>query len=132
MDGDVPAGSGLSSSAAFVCAACLAVMGVHGLELDKSTVASLAMRGERYIGTESGGMDQAISLMGELDVAMLIMFDPVSGWGHGGSTRCIPPPGAGGRPETQGGPRLSLHNRNQRRAPPRNRAGAQARPRGGA
>ena len=33
---------------------------------------------ERYVGTESGGMDQAISMMGMPQIAKLIEFNPVS------------------------------------------------------
>mmetsp|Transcript_8583 Transcript_8583/g.28088 ORF Transcript_8583/g.28088 Transcript_8583/m.28088 type:complete len:363 (+) Transcript_8583:119-1207(+) len=77
VHGNVPAGSGLSSSAAFVCATALAIVGVHGLSLDKADVADLACKGERHVGTLSGGMDQAISIMGELGVAKLIDFNPV-------------------------------------------------------
>ena len=33
---------------------------------------------EKYVGTESGGMDQAISIMGAPGIAKLVEFDPVS------------------------------------------------------
>ena len=32
---------------------------------------------EKYVGTESGGMDQAISIMGARDIAKLVEFNPV-------------------------------------------------------
>ena len=32
---------------------------------------------EKYVGTESGGMDQAISIMGAPGIAKLVEFDPV-------------------------------------------------------
>ena len=38
VHGSVPAGSGLSSSAAFVCATALAVMGAHGISLEKVNI----------------------------------------------------------------------------------------------
>jgi galactokinase len=40
-------------------------------------VAEFACTCERYVGTQSGGMDQAISIMGMNGVAKLINFDPV-------------------------------------------------------
>ncbi len=40
-------------------------------------MAEFACTCERYVGTQSGGMDQAISLMGMPGVAQLINFDPV-------------------------------------------------------
>ena len=41
-------------------------------------VSEFACTCERYVGTQSGGMDQAISIMGMNGVAKLINFDPVS------------------------------------------------------
>lgn len=41
-------------------------------------VAEFACTCERYVGMQSGGMDQAISIMGMNGVAKLINFDPVS------------------------------------------------------
>lgn len=40
-------------------------------------VATFTASCEKYVGTESGGMDQAISLMGEKGIAKLIEFNPV-------------------------------------------------------
>lgn len=40
-------------------------------------VAEFACTCERYVGTQSGGMDQAISIMGMNGVAKLINFHPV-------------------------------------------------------
>lgn len=40
-------------------------------------VAEFACTCERYVGTQSGGMDQAIAMMGMPGVAQLINFDPV-------------------------------------------------------
>lgn len=41
-------------------------------------VAEFTTTCERYVGTESGGMDQAISMMGMPQIAKLIEFHPVS------------------------------------------------------
>ena len=35
---------------------------------------------EKYVGTESGGMDQAISIMGQKGIAKLVEFNPVQPW----------------------------------------------------
>ena len=40
-------------------------------------VAEFTTTCERYVGTESGGMDQAISLMGMPMMAKLVDFNPV-------------------------------------------------------
>lgn len=56
MDGTVPAGGGLSSSAAFVCASALAVMKANGEEhVDKKELVELAIVSERAVGVNSGG-----------------------------------------------------------------------------
>ncbi|KAL4860073.1 Galactokinase [Chlorella vulgaris] len=77
VHGTVPTGGGLSSSAAIVCAAALAVMHVHGIELTKGEVAEFTAKAERYVGVTSGGMDQAISIMGMPGIAKLVEFNPV-------------------------------------------------------
>ncbi|KAF5838871.1 ribosomal protein S5 domain 2-type protein [Dunaliella salina] len=77
VHGVVPLGGGLSSSAALVCSSMLAVLAAHGITADKSEVAEFAAKAERYVGVTSGGMDQAISMMGMLGVAKLIEFNPV-------------------------------------------------------
>lgn len=75
----MPLGSGLSSSAALVCASALSVLAAHGLEsrVTRGDVATFAAACERYVGTESGGMDQAASIMGESGKAKLVHFNPV-------------------------------------------------------
>lgn len=56
MDGTVPAGGGLSSSAAFVSASALAVMYANGeKEVDKTELTELAIVSERAVGVNSGG-----------------------------------------------------------------------------
>jgi galactokinase len=63
VDGDVPAGAGLSSSAALECAVALAVDEVFALGLDRPTLARLAQRAENhFVGVPSGIMDQTASL----------------------------------------------------------------------
>lgn len=78
IDGLVPTGSGLSSSSALCCAVAVAVMSAYGLNFTKGELADFTCKCERYSGTQSGGMDQAISIMGEAGVAKLVDFNPIS------------------------------------------------------
>jgi len=56
MDGSVPSGGGLSSSAAFVSASALAVLAANGVEnVDKTELTELAIVSERAVGVNSGG-----------------------------------------------------------------------------
>lgn len=57
MDGNVPVGGGLSSSAAFVSASALAVMLANGEKtVDKTELTELAIVSERAVGVNSGGL----------------------------------------------------------------------------
>ena len=78
VDGSVPPSAGLSSSSALVCCAALVALHANGVELPtKNALAELCARSERYIGTEGGGMDQAISFLGEIGRAKMIEFNPI-------------------------------------------------------
>ncbi|KAL8120326.1 galactokinase-like [Apium graveolens] len=77
VDGTVPTGSGLSSSAAFVCSSTIAIMAAFDVSLAKKELAQLTCDCERHIGTQSGGMDQAISVMARAGFAELIDFNPI-------------------------------------------------------
>ncbi|KAL3682927.1 hypothetical protein R1sor_000949 [Riccia sorocarpa] len=77
VDGIVPMGAGVSSSSAIVCASAIAIMAAEGLNFSKREVAEFTCICERHIGTQSGGMDQAISLMAKKGVAKLIDFNPI-------------------------------------------------------
>ncbi|KAI8853009.1 ribosomal protein S5 domain 2-type protein [Chytridium lagenaria] len=76
IDGNVPAGAGVSSSSAFVCASALATLTASGKVITKGELAQTAIRSERYCGVQSGGMDQSISIMGNTGSALLIHFVP--------------------------------------------------------
>lgn len=56
VDGNVPAGGGLSSSAAFTSASALAAMVANGEQtIDKTELTELAIVSERAVGVNSGG-----------------------------------------------------------------------------
>ncbi|GFP54244.1 hypothetical protein ACSS6W_001928 [Trichoderma asperelloides] len=78
MDGNVPVGGGLSSSAAFVSASALAVMIANGeSSVDKKELTELAIVSERAVGVNSGGMDQSASVFSEQGSATFVSFTPV-------------------------------------------------------
>jgi galactokinase len=77
VEGDIPAAAGLSSSSALVVASALALLAVNDVEIDREELMGLTARAEHYVGTQSGGMDQAISLGGRAGHAVLIEFEPV-------------------------------------------------------
>jgi galactokinase len=64
VDGDVPEGAGLYSSAALECAVAAAVADVTGLDLARAELALLAQRAENdFVGVPSGVMDQMASML---------------------------------------------------------------------
>jgi galactokinase len=63
IDGDLPAGAGLSSSAALECAVALALDGLAGLALPAVELARIARAAENdFVGVPSGVMDQIASM----------------------------------------------------------------------
>ncbi|KAG8673220.1 galactokinase [Fusarium poae] len=77
MDGTVPVGGGLSSSAAVVSTSSLAIMLANGEKtVDKTELTELAIVNERAVGVNSGGMDQAASVFSEKGAATFVSFNP--------------------------------------------------------
>ncbi|KAI9796250.1 MAG: galactokinase [Piccolia ochrophora] len=97
VDGAVPSGGGLSSSAAFVCASALAVLKANGLDaVDQTELVELAVVSERAVGVNSGGlvhtirrksdeiptnillhrMDQSASVFSKRGSALYVSFKP--------------------------------------------------------
>src|SRR6266508_1063048 len=64
VDGNVPQGAGLSSSAALECATALACTDLFGFGLSRPELAALAQRAENeFVGMPCGIMDQSASLL---------------------------------------------------------------------
>lgn len=77
IDGNIPPASGLSSSSALVSAACLSFLYAQDKIISKLDIASLCASSERYIGTQGGGMDQAIAFLAEKYCAQYITWKPL-------------------------------------------------------
>ncbi|XP_068239346.1 N-acetylgalactosamine kinase isoform X2 [Palaemon carinicauda] len=77
VSGNIPPSSGLSSSSALVCASALAVAHSHKLLITKEDYAEICARCERHVGTQGGGMDQAISFLATEGTARVIEFNPL-------------------------------------------------------
>ncbi|KAL7746550.1 galactokinase [Sorochytrium milnesiophthora] len=80
IDSTLPAGSGLSSSAAFVV--CTSIVTLYAadaqllLKTPQTELTEIAVVAERYVGVNSGGMDQSISVMAKRGSAAMISFVP--------------------------------------------------------
>ena len=75
LDGRVPLGAGLSSSAALECATALALCAAAGVEPDREVLVRACMRAEGEVaGAPTGGMDQSVSLYAEDGYALLLDF----------------------------------------------------------
>jgi galactokinase len=85
--GDVPLGSGLSSSAAIEVATALAILENSGASMAKTDLARLCQRAENdYVGAMCGIMDQFIACHGRANHAVLLDCRSLEG-------RAIPVPG---------------------------------------
>ncbi|MGN6718852.1 MAG: galactokinase [Candidatus Binatia bacterium] len=74
VTGDVPIGAGLSSSAAFEIATALFLLKLFPRKLTPLEIAKACQRAEhRYVGVQSGLLDQVIALFGQANHA--IFFD---------------------------------------------------------
>jgi galactokinase len=73
IDGDVPLGAGLSSSAALECAVAVGLNEMFSLGLNKKELALLTQKAENvFVGVPCGIMDQSVSLMAEAGSALLL------------------------------------------------------------
>ena len=74
LDGDIPLGAGLSSSAALECAVGVTLAGLAGLPLDATALARAAQRAENeFVGAPTGIMDQMASMHGR--AGLLVFLD---------------------------------------------------------
>jgi galactokinase len=89
VDGRVPSGAGLSSSAALECAVAVAVCAAAGVTRSREELVEACVRAENeYVGAPTGSMDQTVAMFAQQDHALLIDF-------AGGGMRLVPwtPPG---------------------------------------
>ncbi|KAJ9223155.1 hypothetical protein DTO169C6_4415 [Paecilomyces variotii] len=76
IDGNVPPGGGISSSAAFVCSSALTTMKANKHDVSKQELLDLAVVSERAVGVYSGGMDQAASIFSRRGYLLYTQFFP--------------------------------------------------------
>ncbi|RBQ05446.1 galactokinase [Pedobacter miscanthi] len=73
IDGDVPLGAGLSSSAAVECATGFALDQLFSLSVSKMDIALIAQKAEQtFAGVNCGIMDQFASVFGKKDQAIML------------------------------------------------------------
>ncbi len=73
IDGHVPLGAGLSSSAALECSVATALNDLFSLGFSVESLARLAQKGENeYVGVPCGIMDQSVSLMAKRGSVLLL------------------------------------------------------------
>ena len=73
FSGDVPQGSGMSSSAALECGTCFALNELFELSIPKVEMVKMSQKAEHnYAGVMCGIMDQFASMMGSADHALLL------------------------------------------------------------
>jgi len=73
VDGSVPAGAGLSSSAALECSVAVGLNNLFNLNLSLEDLARATQKAENdYVGMPCGIMDQSVSLMGKAGAALLL------------------------------------------------------------
>lgn len=77
FSGNIPGAAGLSSSSAMVVASALTFLHANRVHLPKIQLAEILARAEHFVGTQGGGMDQAISLLGQANAALKIDFFPL-------------------------------------------------------
>ena len=77
LESDIPVAAGLSSSSAIVNAVGLALAHINEVSTEARELAAVMADAERFVGTQGGGMDQAISLGARDRCAARISFQPL-------------------------------------------------------
>ena len=77
VEGDLPPAAGLSSSTALVVAAALAFCAVNRMGLGRQALAERMADAEHYVGTQGGGMDQAVCLLARAGEVLRLDFFPL-------------------------------------------------------
>lgn len=77
VESDIPIASGLSSSSALVNAVGLALATLNEVSTETRSLSRTMADAEHYVGTQGGGMDQAISLGARARYAARISFSPL-------------------------------------------------------
>lgn len=73
IDGDLPPGSGMSSSAALECCLATGLNELYELELDKRILLEICREADhKFVGVKSGPMDQYASLYGKANHFLLL------------------------------------------------------------
>ena len=73
MDGDIPLGAGLSSSAAITCATAYALIELFLLSVPKVDIVKIAQKAEHtFVGVNCGIMDQFASVFGKKDQVIFL------------------------------------------------------------
>ena len=73
LQGNIPQGGGLSSSAALEVGAALLINELNGLGIDRVELVKLSQRAENeFVGVNCGIMDQFASMMGRKDQALFL------------------------------------------------------------
>jgi len=79
IQGDVPPGSGLSSSAALEVATALCLCALNGIHIERVDLAKICQRAENeYVGANCGLLDQFSTLLGQKDRLLFIDFRTLS------------------------------------------------------
>jgi galactokinase len=79
VSGNLPPGSGLSSSAAFEVATAVAALELFSLSIEPMALAQLCQKAENeFVGVRCGLLDQASSVFGKEDEVILLDFRAIS------------------------------------------------------
>jgi galactokinase len=81
IDSDLPAGAGLSSSAALECATALALTSLGGFDVPRAELVTITRRAENeFAGVPTGIMDQSASLLCRAGHALLLDCRSLESW----------------------------------------------------